>query len=125
MRYSSQKFKNVICYLNPPYRGDYIQLAVTQIIQKEINCYVLLPVWVSAGWYNLVLQYAKRIVEIPDGSKYFESPSYMTLRATKKWNIILVLFIWSDKMKCKYYRYYADIQRVKTIQNLSKVVHES
>ena len=107
MQYSYDKFIGYICYLNPPFRGDYLNLSIRQIIQKQINTYVVLPIWVSAPWYGLVKQYATYIVEIPEGSKYFTSPSYMTNRLTKKWNIMLVFFYFKIKMKPKYYKFIA------------------
>ena len=75
MKKSYKYFDNEVCYLNPPFRGDYLALSIEQIIMKQINTYVILPLWVSASWYNRAVQHAQCIVIIPNGSSYFQSPS--------------------------------------------------
>ena len=86
MRYNYHYFENDVCYLNPPFRGDYLQISILQIINKKIDCYIILPKWPSAMWYILVLQYADVIIEIPNGTELFKSPEYMTTRLLEELN---------------------------------------
>ena len=99
-----QQLKNKILYLNPPFRGDYLSIAINHIISKQLTVYVLLPKWSLAAWYNQVLTYADIIIEIPEGYQYFTSPDYMTTRLTKKWDILFVVFGLSFQNKA-YYKY--------------------
>ena len=92
MKLSFKYFQNETCYLNPPFRGDYLMLSIKQIIEKKIQSIVVLPKWPSAVWYTMVRQHASIIVELQDGYKYFTPPDYMTIRQTKTWSVILVYF---------------------------------
>ena len=104
MQYSYKIFKNKICYINPPFRGDYLQMTLNHIVSKRINTYVILPKWPLATWYRIMLQYASIIVEFKEGYKYFKSPQYMTLRLSKKWDVLLVYFDFSFQ-QLKFYFY--------------------
>ena len=100
------KLSNNVCYLNPPYRGDYLMVAIDHFITKQLYGYILLPKWPLAPWYTLVITHASIIIEFVDGYKYFKSPDYMTNRLTKHWDIILVYFgIKSCSVVKKYYIY--------------------
>ena len=105
MNRTYEAFIGEICYLNPPFRGDYLNLSVNHIIMKQIDTYMILPVWPSAIWYSKVLQYARIIIELPEGPRYFQSPPYMTTRATKKWRLIFVFFCFSRNIHKKRYFY--------------------
>ena len=98
-------FSGYQCYLNPPFRNDYLALSIQQIINKKIDTYILLPRWTSASWYSQVLQHAALIIEFPDGETFFESPSYMTLRLTKKWRLLFVSFVFTSQVTPRYYRF--------------------
>ena len=104
MKLSYAFFSGEVGFLNPPFRGDYLELSIRQIINKKINTYVVLPKWPSAIWYTMVRQYAAVIIELPEGYKYFKPPSYMTIRATKTWSIILVYFKFPRPKYQKSYR---------------------
>ena len=104
MRYDSGFFSNYIGFLNPPFRGDYLEVAVDHILTKEINCYVILPVWTAAAWFRRVMMHYSILIEIPDGTNYFKSPGYMTLRATKKWDVILVYFDFESILEKRQYK---------------------
>ena len=99
-----KQLKNKILYLNPPFRGDYLTVAINHIISKQLHVYILLPKWSLAGWYNQVLTYADIIIEIPNGYQYFKSPDYMTTRLAKKWDILFVVFGLFMQNK-SYYKY--------------------
>ena len=105
LQFSYKLFKNEICYLNPPFRGDYLSLAIQHIIMKEINTYIILPLWPSAPWYLQVIQQASYIIELPDCQSYFYPPPYMTLRTTKNWRLLFVLFLFPRRKTKKCYRY--------------------
>ena len=105
MNTSYYAFQSEIAYLNPPFRGDYLELSISHIVMKRINTYIILPVWPSAPWYSKVMAYASRIIELPQGYKYFSSPSYMTTRATKNWRLIFVYFSFSRYISKKYYSF--------------------
>ena len=108
-------FLDCVCFINPPYRGDYLMVAVDHFISKKLQGYMLLPKWPLAPWYNLVITHASLIVEFVDGYKYFTSPDYMTNRLTKHWDILLVYFIGRTLyMKKKYYLYHELTMTFKT-----------
>ena len=104
MNKKAEFFADQIGYLNPPFRGDYLEVAIQYIIDRQILTYVLLPFWPTAPWYNKLISEAQIIVYIPDGTKYFQSPSYYTTRISKKWDVLLVLFNYKKQTR-KYYRY--------------------
>ena len=89
---SADALRGKQCYLNPPFRGDYLQLSVEQIIKCKINTYIILPLWPNSVWYNMVMDYASVIIILNDGNNYFESPSYMTARNSKTWRLMFVYF---------------------------------
>ena len=111
LKYPYNCFSDQVCYLNPPFRGDYLHMSVEYFIKRQIVGYILVPKWPSASWYHLLLNNATVVVEFPRGYQYFQSPSYMTTRLTKKWDVLLV---------------YLD-QRAKTSQrkNKNKFIYNS
>ena len=48
MKLKASIFKSASCYLNPPFRNDYLELAIEEIINKKIKSYVILPIWPSS-----------------------------------------------------------------------------
>ena len=88
--------------MNPPFRNDYLNVAIEQLIAKQIKSYIVLPIWPSALWYQSVMQASSVVIIVPDGYKFFSSPDYMTTRSTKNWKIMIVYFAFNHQKKKSY-----------------------
>ena len=109
-------FENQWCYLNPPFRNDYIAVAVDNIISKRINAYIILPIWPNALWYNKVLDNISTMIILQDGNRYFSSPAYMTARLSKKWNVMFLVFDFGETKKS--YRTYKYVPEIMSLVRL-------